>query len=187
MDHRGFNGFRKGQRRQNARHSFCEHTLAAAGRPDQQGIVSAGGCKLQRVLCGGLPVYIGKIGNRRRIDLLQPDMLHRCQRRIAFQMCQQRFCIRHAVNGHILDDGGLFCICQRHIHCLDAALSCGQRHREHAVDRSDIAVERDFSDDCGIRRDFNSAECRKNRHKDRKIVHTAVFAAVCRCEIDDAV
>ena len=93
------------------------------------------------MLCGSLPVHIGKIRNRRRIDLLQPDMLHRLQARFALQMLQQRFCIRYAVNGHILDDGCLLGIRKRHIHRFDTALPGGQRHRQNAVDRSDIAVQ----------------------------------------------
>ncbi len=58
---RHFERFVQRHRRKNRWKASCEHRFAATRRSDEQKIVTAGGCDLERPLCGELTAHVGQI------------------------------------------------------------------------------------------------------------------------------
>lgn len=92
-------------------------------------------------------------------------------------MGKQRSNIRDRIDGKPFDDGSFLSIFFRHKKGRDTVSFCPQRHREHAVDRTDLSGKAQFPHKGGILRQGGKLiGGGKHREKDGKIKCRAKFS-----------
>ena len=148
--------------------------------------MSAGSSNFQRALCKVLTAHIGKVVFKlvcpRKDE--QGVKLHRCNGGASVEVGKQCSNIRDRIDGKSFDDGGFLCVFFRHKKGRDAVSFCPQRHREHAVDRTDLSGKAQFPHKGGILRQGGKLiGGGKHRKKDGKVKCRTKFSLACRGKI----
>ena len=99
-------------------------------------------------------------------------------------MGKQRSNIRDRIDGKSFDDGGFLCVFFRHKKGGDAVSFCPQRHREHAVDWTNLPGKAQFPHKGGVLRQRGKLiGGGKHRKKDGKVKCRAEFSLACRSKV----
>ena len=139
-------GFLPGHIRQDTGQTLREHTLAGAGRPNEQHIMAAGGRHLQGTLHILLAHHILEVRNMEFLGCRHPDRLLR-QLDFAVEGGDQ---LRHGVDAVDRRPTGQGCFCRilrGHKECLDAGLLRSQGHRQHTADRANGTLQAHLTDE----------------------------------------
>ena len=178
VDHRGLEGQRRGQRRQQTRHPLGEHGLACARRADEQQVVPAGGGDLQRLAGGGLAAHVGQVGDRRFVvDEVVVGLVG--PRRDAVEGVDDLAQVRG--NSHPAGRDGPRLAERRPRHDRDQIVE-GADHRSDTGDRTQRAVEPELADEAepgdGLGRDLIVGDQQPDR--DRQVEPGPALALIRR-------
>ena len=145
VDFGGLDGFLKGHRRHDGGDALGEHRLARPRRPDHDQVVPARDGHLDGAFGGVLAAHVGEIDLVVLVRL--NERLGDCgrERFVAAQKLERLAQVAHAVSGDPLDNGGFLGVSLRHNNGAFAAPTGFQGDRQHAVDGSHAAVERQFA------------------------------------------
>jgi hypothetical protein len=190
VDLGGLDRLLEGHRRQNRGQPLGEHRLARAGRPDHQDVVTAGCRDLERAL--GLllsfdlaEIDVVNVGVAERRGEINRNRLERTQALEEFESLAQALDSEHrrALSYH----GSLRGIFAREHHALEFGRSREQRGRQRTLDPLDTAVEREFTENQVATQALAILEHvlrSKNSKRQRQIECRALFARICRREVD---
>ena len=140
MDSRCLYRFLKGHLRQYRRHSLREHTLSAAGRAYQQGIVTSCGGNFESLFRGLLTSYVGKVEGLGVSGLGRDVVLAGREELLAAEVENELFGVTYGVDVDAGDDRSLAGIFLRHKDRLHALFTGEHDHWQNSVDAADIAV-----------------------------------------------
>ena len=139
----------KSQRRQNRRHAFGQHRLAAARRPDHQNVVSARAGHFHGALGRVLAAHILEV-HRKMLDLFEQRLAVHHQRRGAFASVDESHHVQqalHRVNLDALDHRGLARVLLGHQQIRNLARPCRHGNGQRTTHRPQSAIERELSND----------------------------------------
>src|SRR5687767_8362794 len=151
MDLRDLESFLKLQRRQDRRQTFSEHRLSGTGWADEQDIVPAGACNLERALCRRLTSNFGEV-----TPVVQAALLHfgdikfqwlGARGTIGADLLDEQGCfsqISNRIDVNPLHNGRLARILFGQQQTLDPAVPSSQGDRQSSADRANAPIQGQF-------------------------------------------
>src|SRR5271157_575203 len=188
MDLRGFQRFRKGERRQDSGHALGQHRLAGTGRPDHQQVVATRRGDFNGPLRRLLPPHVAKVHRKllRRFQKrpgVNPDWDNAVAGVEKLHNFNQRV---HRININALHQGGFPRIHLGNDQLTNVVRARGDCDRQCAADATHSAVERQLTHEERI---FGwlivqSSVSAKNAERHGKVKARALFANVRGSKID---
>ena len=182
----GLEAFAERQRRQDARHAFGEHGLAAARGAYHDGVVAAGGSNLEASLNGLLPLDVGEVifvAVERAGELGAGVHDGLFKRALAVEEINDLLQRVGAVDLEVVDDGGLAGVLGGHYDAFVLLFSCLDGYGQHTFDGAQRAVEAQLShDDVFVEVvSLHVAQRPESCNSDGEVVSGAFFFQVGRC------